>query len=102
MHHGLIEATSAHISSSTDRKGPAVMADKTTAPAFVETAIRLLLAEGDGATGAARIAGGVRTEAPARSYPGPRRRERQSAAPFRSAEGYRAKPQRPLRIPGRG
>ncbi|MGY2010840.1 hypothetical protein ACW9HJ_27680 [Nocardia gipuzkoensis] len=78
------------------------MADKTTAHTVVETAVRLLLSEGDGATGAPRVTGAVRTAPPARSYPSPRRRERKGVEPIRGTSGYRAKPQRPLRIPGRG
>ncbi|WP_280312556.1 hypothetical protein [Nocardia abscessus] len=78
------------------------MADKTTAPTVVETAVRLLLAEGDDATGAPRITGVVRTAPSARSYPSPRRRERKGVQTIRGTSGYRAKPQRPLRIPGRG
>nr|WP_195153050.1 hypothetical protein [Nocardia abscessus]MBF6340051.1 hypothetical protein [Nocardia abscessus] len=78
------------------------MADKTTAPTVVETAVRLLLAEAHGATGAPRIAGAERTAPPARSYPGSRRRDRKGVEPIRGTSGYRAKPQRPLRIPGRG
>ncbi|WP_280240371.1 hypothetical protein [Nocardia abscessus] len=79
------------------------MADETTAPTVVETAVRLLLAEGgDGATGAPRITGAVRTAPSARSYPSPRRRERKGVETIRGTSGYRAKPQRPLRIPGRG
>ncbi|WP_174188106.1 hypothetical protein [Nocardia barduliensis] len=75
------------------------MADKSTAPTVVETAVRLLLAEGDGAP---RITGTGRTAPPARSYPSPRRRDRKGVEPIRGTSGYRAKPQRPLRIPGRG
>ncbi|WP_280250501.1 hypothetical protein [Nocardia abscessus] len=75
------------------------MADKTT---VLETAVRLLLAEGDGASGAPRVTGAVRTAQSARSYPSPRRRERKDVEPIRGISGYRAKPQRPLRIPGRG
>ncbi|WP_280246543.1 hypothetical protein [Nocardia abscessus] len=78
------------------------MADKTTAPTVIETAVRLLLAEGDGATGAPHITGAVRTAPSARSYPSPRRRERKGVETIRGTSGYRAKPQRPLRIPGRG
>ncbi|WP_280352876.1 hypothetical protein [Nocardia abscessus] len=68
------------------------MADKTTAPTIVETAVRLLLAEGDGATGAPRITGAVRTAPSARAYPSPRRRGRKGGQAIRGPRGYRAQP----------
>ncbi|WP_280186991.1 hypothetical protein [Nocardia gipuzkoensis] len=49
------------------------MADKTTAHTVVETAVRLLLSEGDGATGAPRVIGAVRTAAPPAAVTGPAR-----------------------------
>ncbi|WP_330232685.1 hypothetical protein OHA40_09475 [Nocardia sp. NBC_00508] len=75
------------------------MTDKASADAVLETAVRLLLAEGDGGTGARRITAAARSTP---AYPSVVRRERKGVKPIRPAMAYRAKPQRPLRIPGRG
>ncbi|MBF6299221.1 hypothetical protein IU459_16970 [Nocardia amamiensis] len=96
MNHGLVEATSARISSTIDRKGSATMPDKTSAHAVIETAVRLLGTKGDGATSA------IAAAHPAHSFPSASRRELKGTKPIRPATAYRAKPQRPLWIPGRG
>ncbi|MGK8520267.1 hypothetical protein ACRS6B_01245 [Nocardia asteroides] len=102
MNHGLVAATPAHAGSTLDSKGPATMADKTTAHPVVETAVRLLLTGGGGEIGAGRDLASARVTPSARHYPGAVRRGRQVVGPIRATTGYRAKPQRPLRIPGRG
>ncbi len=102
MNHGLVEATPTRISSPLDRKGSATMADKTTAHSVLETAIRLLRTEGNDMSGAARDVAAARVTPPVRPYPSAVRRGRRDTEPIRSTTGYRAKPQRPLRIPGRG
>ncbi|WP_157172183.1 hypothetical protein [Nocardia pneumoniae] len=73
------------------------MPDKTSAHAVIEAAVRLLRTEEGGGT-PARFA----AARPAQSFPSAARRERKATKPIRPATSYRAKPQRPLRIPGRG
>ncbi|MEV6325144.1 hypothetical protein AB0M45_28775 [Nocardia sp. NPDC051787] len=74
------------------------MPDKISAYAVIETAVRLFSTEGGGAASTTRIAAARH----AHSFPSAVRRERKGVKPIRSATAYRAKPQRPLRIPGRG
>ncbi|WP_159837745.1 hypothetical protein [Nocardia sp. CY41] len=102
MNHGLVEAAPARISSTVDSKGPATMTDKTTAPSVIETTLRLLRAEGGGMIGGSRDVAAVRVAPSPRPYPSAVRPERRVTKPIRATTGYRAKPQRPLRIPGRG
>ncbi|WP_454199359.1 hypothetical protein [Nocardia sp. Marseille-Q1738] len=73
------------------------MPDKTSAHTAIEAAVRLLRTEGVGETPTSRIA----AERP-HSFPSAVRRGRKETKPMHSATAYRAKPRRPLRIPGRG
>ncbi|MEU2034028.1 hypothetical protein [Nocardia amamiensis] len=74
------------------------MPDKTSAHVVIDAAVRLLRTEGGGATPTSPIAAAH----PAHSFPSAVRRARKGTKPIRPATAYRAKPQRPLRIPGRG
>ncbi|GAA5070434.1 hypothetical protein [Nocardia iowensis] len=93
MNHGLVEATPARTISITDRKGPATMADKTTAQTTIDAVLRRY---------------GLNEAAPkpkkqrANGFPGAPRIDRKAVALSRGRTAFRAAPQRPLRIPGRG
>ncbi|WP_107654495.1 hypothetical protein [Nocardia suismassiliense] len=91
MNHGLVEATPARTSSTTDRKGPATMADKTTAQTTIDAVLERF-APTEAAT--------KRKKSRANAFPGTQRLDRKVLSPNRTA--FRAAPQRPLRIPGRG
>ncbi|MBF6463806.1 hypothetical protein IU427_01255 [Nocardia beijingensis] len=78
------------------------MADKTTAHSVIETTMRLIRAEGDGMIGGSRDVVAARVTPSPRPYPSAVRPERRATKPIPATTGYRAKPQRPLRIPGRG
>ncbi|WP_433662037.1 hypothetical protein ACQPW1_07740 [Nocardia sp. CA-128927] len=93
MNYGLVEATPAHTSPSTDRKGPATMADKTSAQTTIDAVVRRFAPTDPAAE---------RKKQRANGFPGAQRLDRQAAGLSRSRATFRAAPQRPLRIPGRG
>ncbi|MFB8282110.1 hypothetical protein [Nocardia colli] len=93
MNHGLVEATPARTSSSTDRKGPATMADKTTAQNTIDAVLNRF-APSDRAS--------ERKKQRTNGFPAAPRLDRKSAGLSRSQAAFRAAWQRPLRIPGRG
>ncbi|WP_156161370.1 hypothetical protein [Nocardia vulneris] len=94
MNHGLVVATPARTSTTIDRKGTATMADKTTAQTTIEAVLRRF-APTEAASGKTRKS--QRTN----GFPGAARLDRRSGQP-RHQSAFRAAPQRPLRIPGRG
>ncbi|MFE9574789.1 hypothetical protein ACFYO1_00250 [Nocardia sp. NPDC006044] len=102
MNYGLVEATPARTISTTDRKGPATMADKTTAQTTIDAVLRRF-APSDPAS--------ERKKQRANGFPAAPRLDRKNAGRSRGQAArdsrmrqaaFRAAPQRPLRIPGRG
>lgn len=93
MNYGLVEATPARTISTTDRKGSATMADKTTAQTTIDAVLNRF-APTDSAS--------RRKKQRTNGFPATPRLDRKSAGLSRGQAAFRAAPQRPLRIPGRG
>lgn len=93
MNHGLVEATPARTISTTDRKGPATMADKTSAQTTIDAVLSHFVPND---------AAPKRKKQRASAFPGATRLDRKASGLSRSQTAFRAAPQRPLRIPGRG
>ncbi|MFC9436601.1 hypothetical protein, partial [Nocardia sp. NPDC057030] len=90
MNHGLVEATPARTISTTDRKGPAAMADKTTAQTTIDAVLNRFAPPAP-----------ERKKQRSNGFPGTPRLDRTSAGRSRGrAAAFRAAPRRPLRIPG--
>ncbi|MEV6561292.1 hypothetical protein AB0M22_36630 [Nocardia sp. NPDC051756] len=94
MNYGLVEATPARTISTTDRKGPATMADKTTAQTTIDAVLRRFAPSDAASERKKQRTNGFPSAAP--------RLDRKSAGLSHNRAAFRAAPQRPLRIPGRG
>ncbi|WP_280466134.1 hypothetical protein [Nocardia brasiliensis] len=94
MNHGLVVATSARTSTTIDRKGTATMADKTTAQTTIDAVLRRFAPT-------ETTPGKTRKSRRTNGFPGAARLDRTGGQP-RHQSAFRAAPQRPLRIPGRG
>ncbi|MFI6173184.1 hypothetical protein ACIBCN_40840 [Nocardia sp. NPDC051052] len=92
MNYGLVEATPAR-TITIDRKGPATMADKTSAQTTIDAVLSRLAPD---------AAAPKRNKQRANAFPGATRLDRKAAGLPRSQTAFRAASQRPLRIPGRG
>ncbi|WP_280440973.1 hypothetical protein [Nocardia brasiliensis] len=94
MNHGLVAVTPARTSTTIDRKGTATMADKTTAQTTIDAVLRRFAPT-------EAVPAKTRKRQHANGFPGAARLDRTGGQP-RHRSVFRAAPQRPLRIPGRG